>query len=161
MAAETFTFNIGKGRVVEFYNRVEANDPANSALVLVPLSLGGSAAQGQDLDTLAAVEADANFAEQTGGGWVRKVLTNAELAALPAPNDTDNRYDVQVPEITFTTPAAGNDVQSFLLCYDPDTTGGDDTAIIPLVSCLPASGVPIEADGNDVVINVGDFFRAS
>ena len=30
-------FNIAKGRVVELYNRVENNDPANSALILVPI----------------------------------------------------------------------------------------------------------------------------
>ena len=30
-----FVFNIAKGRVAEFYNRVDTNDPANSALVIV------------------------------------------------------------------------------------------------------------------------------
>ena len=31
-------FNIAKGRVIEFYNRVESNDPASSALILIPQS---------------------------------------------------------------------------------------------------------------------------
>jgi hypothetical protein len=152
-----FTFNIAKGRIVEFYNRVESNDPANSALVLVPLSSSGSEAQGQDLDTLAAVEADANFAEQTGGGWVRKVLTDTQLAAVPTPNDTDNRYDIQLPSVTWTGPTAGSNTTGLLVCYDSDTTGGTDANIIPLTH----HDFVVTADGNDVVLNAGDFFRAS
>lgn len=152
-----FVFNIAKGRIVEYYNRVEANDPTNSALILVPLSASGTEAQGQDLDTLAAVEADANFAEQTAGGWVRKTLESVQLAALPAPNDTDNRYDVQVPSVTWTAPTAGNNTTGLLVCYDSDTTAGTDSNIIPLTHHT----FTVTADGNDVVLNVGDFLRAS
>jgi hypothetical protein len=152
-----FVFNIAKGRVVEYYNRAESNDPANSALILVPLSASGTEAQGQDLDDLAAVEADANFAERTTGGWVRKTLESVQLAALPAPDDVNNRYGVQVPAVTWTTPAAGNNTTGLLVCYDPDTTGGADSAIIPLTH----HDFVVTTDGNDVVLNVGDFFRAT
>lgn len=152
-----FVFNIAKGRIVEFYNRAENNDPTNSALILVPLSASGTEAQGQDLDTLAAVEADANFAEQTAGGWVRKTLESAQLASLPSANDTDNRYDIQVPSVTWTGPTAGNNTTGLLVCYDPDTTAGTDSNIIPLTH----HDFVVTADGNDVVLNVGDFFRAS
>jgi hypothetical protein len=152
-----FVFNIAKGRVVEYYNRAESNDPANSALILVPLSASGTEAQGQDLDDLAAVEADATFAERTTGGWVRKTLESVQLAALPAPDDVNNRYGVQVPAVTWTTPAAGNNTTGLLVCYDPDTTGGADSAIIPLTH----HDFVVTTDGNDVVLNVGDFFRAT
>jgi hypothetical protein len=152
-----FVFNIAKGRVVEYYNRAESNDPANSALILVPLSASGTEAQGQDLDDLAAVEADATFAGRTTGGWVRKTLESVQLAALPAPDDVNNRYGVQVPAVTWTTPAAGNNTTGLLVCYDPDTTGGADSAIIPLTH----HDFVVTTDGNDVVLNVGDFFRAT
>lgn len=152
-----FVFNIAKGRIVEFYNRVEANDPSPSALILVPLSASGSEAQGQDLDDLAAVLGDANFTERTSGGWVRKALTDTELASLPAPNDTDNRYDIQVPEVTWTAPTASNDTTGLLVCYDADTGGGTDANIIPLTH----HDFVVTTDGNDVVLNVGDFLRAS
>lgn len=152
-----FTFNISKGRVVEYYNRVKSNDPANSALILVPLSASGTEAQGQDLDTLAAVEADANFAEQTAGGWARKTLTDANLAALPAPDDTNNRYAVALPSVTWTGPTAGSNTAGMLVCYDPDTTAGTDSNIVPLTHHTFA----VTADGNDVVLTAGDFFRAS
>ena len=152
-----FVFNIAKGRIVEFYNRAENNDPTNSALILVPLSASGTEAQGQDLTTLAAVEADSNFAEQTGGGWVRKTLESAQLAALPAANNTDNRYDIQLPAVTWTAPSAASNTTGLLVCYDSDNTGGTDANIIPLTH----HDFVVTADGNDVILNVGDFFRAS
>jgi len=50
-------FNISKGRVVELHNRVDGNDPANSALILVVLAEAGleSDAVLQDYDTLSAL----------------------------------------------------------------------------------------------------------
>ena len=50
-------FNIAKGRVVEYYNRVKSNDPANSALILVPIETSGLEADSTliDVDTLAAL----------------------------------------------------------------------------------------------------------
>lgn len=152
-----FTFNIAKGRIVEFYNRVENNDPSTSALILVPLSASGTEAQGQDLDDLAAVEADANFAEITTGGWSRKTLTDTELAALPAPDDTNNRYAVAVPTVTWTSVAVGNNTTGLLVCYDSNTGAGTDSNIIPLTHHT----FTVTADGNNVVLNVGDFLRAS
>lgn len=151
-----FVFNIAKGRIVEYYNRVESNDPTNSALILVPLSASDTEANAQDADTLTAALATA-MNEQTAGGWVRKTLESVQLAALPAPNDTDNRYDVQVPEVTWTGPTAGSDTTGLLICYDSDTTAGTDANVIPLTH----HDFVVTADGNDVVLNVGDFFRAS
>jgi hypothetical protein len=152
-----FAFNIAKGRVVELYNRVENNDPTNCAFILVPLSASGTEAQGQDLADLAAVEADANFAERTTGGWVRKTLESAELAAFPSPDNGNNRYDVSLPQVTWTTPAAGNNTTGLLVCYDADTTAGADSAIIP----LGHYDFAVTTDGNNVVLNSGVFWRAS
>lgn len=151
-----FVFNIAKGRIAEFYNRVESDDPANSALILVPCSASDSEANAQDADTLTAALATA-INEQTGGGWVRKTLTAVELAAFPAPNDTDNRYDVPLPQVTWTSPTAGSDTTGLLVCYDPDTTAGTDANIVPLTH----HDFAVTADGNNVVLNAGDFFRAS
>ncbi len=153
-----FTFNIAKGQIAEYVRRVDSNDPTNSAIILVPLSASGSEAQGQDLDTLALVEADANFAEQTGGGWVRKTLTDTNFAATDYEvDDTNNRFDVAVPTVTWTTPAAASNTTGLLVCYDSDTTAGTDSAIVPLTH----HDFVVTADGNDVVLNAGDFLRAS
>ena len=151
-----FVFNVAKGRVAEYFNRVDSNDPANSAIILVPLSASGTEAQGQDLDTLADVEADANFAERTTGGWVRKTLTDTELAAI-AVDDTNNRMPATLPSVTWTAPTTGNNTTGLLVCYDGDTTAGTDANIVPLVHC----DFVVVTDGNDVILTAGDCFRAS
>jgi hypothetical protein len=148
-------FNVAKGRVVEYYNRVKSNDPANSALVLVPIETTGLPADSAliDLDDLAAVLATAANEQTTMG---RKVLADAQLAALPAPDDTNDRYEVSLPSVTWTA-AGGSAISKILVCYDADTTGGTDSNIIPL-TMFDAAATP---DGNDLVLNSGVFFRAS
>ncbi len=160
----SYMANGGKGRLVEIYNRIEANDPANSALILVPLSKAGTEAQGQDIDTLKALLEDANFTEQTEGEWARQVLTDAELAAAPGPDDEANTNGVQNPEVSFGEPTAGK-VPALALCYDADTTSGDDGDLefLGLVTFQNAKeeATEIVADGNEVVFKEGALFDAS
>lgn len=148
-------FNISKGRGVEFYNRVKSNDPANSAFILVPLETSGleSDAVLIDKDDLAAVLSGTTNEQSTMG---RKTLTDSELAALPAPDDTNDRYDVDLPQVTWTG-ATGNAISKILVCYDSDTTAGTDANIIP-VTMFDAVLTP---DGNDFVLTAGPFFRAA
>ncbi len=150
-----YVFNIAKGRIVEFVNRVDSNDPTNSALVLIPLSAQGSEAEAQDYDTVSAVLGGTSD-EQTGGGWVRKTLTDSDLAAI-AVDDTNNRFPATLPAVTWTAPTAGSDTVGLLIAYDSDTTGGTDANLIPLSSHT----FTVTADGNDVVLNAGDFIRSS
>ena len=152
-----FVYNVAKGRISELVRRVDANDPANSAIILVPLSASGTEAEGQDYDDLTAVlGGTAN--EQSSGGWVRKTLTDADFASTDYdPNDTDNRGDVSLPSVTWTGPTAGNNTTGLLVCYDSDTTSGTDANIIP----LSHHDFVVTADGNDVILNAGDFLRAS
>lgn len=148
-------FNIAKGRVVELYNRVESNDPTDAALVLVPIETSGLEGDSTliDADTLAALLAgDTN--EQTTMG--RKVLTATELASLPAPDDSNDRYDVSLPTVTWTA-ASGNAISKIAVCYDPDTEGGTDSNIIPLT----LFDFAITPDGSDVEMTGGVFFRAA
>lgn len=150
-----YIFNIAKGRAVEFYNRVESNDPTNSAFILVPLSASGSEAEAQDYDDLTAVlGGTAN--ELSGNGWVRKTLESVELASLPAPVDASNYYSISVPQVTWTAPTVGT-ATGLLICFDSDTTGGTDANIIP----IGHYDFAVVSDGNDVVLNAGEFLRAS
>lgn len=148
-------FNIAKGRVVEYYNRVESDDPANSALILIPIETSGLEADAALIDSDSVAEVlDGTTNEQTTMG--RKTLTATELAALPAPDDTNDRYEVSLPQVTWTA-ATGNAISKILVAYDPDTTVGTDANIIPL-TMFDAVLTP---DGNDVQLNAGVFFRAS
>lgn len=135
---------------------MENNDPSTSALILVPCSASDTEANAQDADDLTAALATA-INEQTGGGWVRKTLTDTELAAFPAPDDTNNRYDISVPQVTWTGPAAASNTTGLLVCYDANTGAGTDADIIP----ISHHDFVVTADGNDVVLNSGVFFRAS
>ena len=148
-------FNIAKGRVVELYNRVENNDPTNSAIVIVPIETSGleSDATLIDADTLAAVLAGTTNEQSTMG---RKVLTDSDLAALPAPDDTNDRYDLALPTVTWAG-ATGNAISKLLVCYDSDTTGGTDSNIIPL-TMFDFAQTP---SGADIQMTGGTFFRAS
>jgi hypothetical protein len=149
-----FVFNIAKGRVAELYNRVDTNDPENSALIIVPVDRGGATdATLKDLDTLASVLG--SVTERTTGGWGRKTLTDTDLAAM-TPDDTNDRMPLDLPDQTWTSVTSGT-VTDLLVCYDGDTTSGTDANIVPL-TCHTFAITP---DGSDVVAVVNNFYYAS
>lgn len=148
-------FNIAKGRVVEYYNRVKSNDPTNSALILVPIETSGleSDATLIDKDDLAALLSGTTNEQTTMG---RKTVDDTLLAALPAPDDTNDRYDVSLPTTTWTA-ATGNPISKIAVCYDSDTTAGTDSNILPL--CM--FDFAVTPSGADIQMTTGVFFRAS
>lgn len=148
------TFNIAKGRIVELYNRVKSNDPANSAFILIPVETAGLEADATliDADTVAAVLAGTTNEQTTMG---RKTLTDADLAALPAPDDVNDRYSLNLPTVTWVG-AAGNAISKILVAYDPDTTAGTDANLIP---CTLMDFVVTPS--GDVQMTGGEFYRAS
>jgi hypothetical protein len=149
-----YMVNMAKGRFVEFMNNVDTNTPTNSAIILVPLSASGTEAEAQDYDNLSTfLGGTAN--ELTGNGWVRKTLTDADLSAI-AVNDTSNYFPATLPQVTWTGPSAGT-ATGLAICYDADTAAGADTDIIVIAHCDFA----VTSDGNDVVLNAGDYARAS
>lgn len=150
--------NIALGRVVELYNRVDTNDPANSALVVIVWNTTATDATIKDLDTVAAIEADANTAEVTNTGYARKVLTDADLVAF-APDDTNDRVDLDIPDQTWTAVTAGTGWTDISVCYDNDTTAGTDANIIPLTW----HDFIVTPDGSDITAQIAatGFFRAS
>jgi len=153
-----FVFNIAKGRVAELYNRVDLNDPANSAIIIVIIDANGDTdAVMKDRDDLAALlGGTAN--EVTNGNYARKTLTDADIVAF-APDDTNDRVDLDIPDQTFTAIAAGSAWTDFLTNYDSDTTGGTDSGIVPMTN----HDFVVTPDGSDIVavINSAGFFRAS
>jgi hypothetical protein len=154
-----FVFNIAKGRVVEFFNRVDTNDPANSALIIVVLATSGleSDATLKDVDTLTALVAGTTN-EVTNTNYARKVLTDADIT-MPAPDDTNDRFDIDIPDQTWSSVASGDGWSKLVVCYDSDTTGGTDANIIPLT----AHDFVVVPDGSSITaqINAAGFFRAS
>ena len=148
------TFNIAKGRVVEFYHRVENNDPSGSAFVLIPIETSGLEADSAliDSDTVAEV-LDGATNEQTTMG--RKILTDTELAAIPTPDDANDRFDISTPLVTWAA-AGGNPISKILVAYDSNTGAGDDTNLIPC-TMFDFAQTP---NGSDIQMTAGVFFRA-
>jgi hypothetical protein len=142
-------FNIAKGKAA-YYAGLPASD---DALIAVPIETSGIEADAtlQDYDTLSALLAAANNEQSTMG---RKTLGSVTVTV----DDTNNRTDVDAADITWTA-ASGNAVSGLVICYDPDTTGGTDADLIPLVK-LDFVATP---DGNDLVFsfNSAGFYRAS
>lgn len=152
-------FNIAKGRVAELYNRVDTNDPASSALIIVILATSGLEADSvlRDKDDLSALLSGATD-EATNSGYARKTLTDADLVAF-APDDINDRVDLDIPDQTWTAVAAGSGWSKFVVCYDSDTTAGTDANIIPLTH----HDFVVTPDGSDITAQIATagFYRAS
>ncbi|MFD3835311.1 hypothetical protein ACFWWC_03515 [Streptomyces sp. NPDC058642] len=141
-------FNVALGRLAHYASLPATND----ALIMVPLEASGLVADAtmRDYDTLSDVLAGATN-EQTSN-MTRKTLASVTVTV----NDTDNRVDLDAADVTWTA-ATGNAIGAVLICYDPDTTGGDDTTIIPLTK----HDVSMTPDGSDFTLTIADFARAS
>lgn len=154
-----FVFNVAKGRVAEFVNRVENSDPTNAVLVVVAINTSATDATLKDLDTLSAVLADANTAEVANTGYSRIVLDQDDTSAL-SPDDANDRMDIDLADFAFGA-ITDDDVDwtDLLICYDSDSTGGTDANIIPLT----CHDFAVTIDGSSVTaqLNAAGFYRAA
>lgn len=147
--------NISLGQVVELYKRVENGDPADARLYLIPISAGAvSDATLADCDDFAAM-VTAGVTERTANGWNRKTITASDLPT-PAPDDTNNRYDLDMPDQTWTPTADA--VTDLVLCYA--------SVASPTNGQLQPIGVydfAITPDGSLVTaqVNAAGFYRAA
>lgn len=156
-----FVFNIAKGSVAGNYRRVDGNDPANSALIIALLASSGIEADSVLIDKddfTALVSGATNFATNTG--YSRKTLTDSDLTAF-APDDTNDRVDLDIPDQTWTSVA--NDgtgaIGALVIGYDSDTTGGTDSNIEPQTK----HDFSVTPTGGDITAQIAaaGFFRAS
>lgn len=149
-------FNIALGRWVELFLRVDNNDPANSAIIVVPIDAGATTdATFKDHATLAAVLAAST--ERNTSNWNRKTLDDTAIGAF-APDNTNDRWDIDIADITWTPGPTAGAVTDLVFCYDSDTTAGTDANIVPLF----LYDFVISPDGSDVVavINTAGLARA-
>jgi hypothetical protein len=149
-----FTFNVALGREVEYYQRVDGNDPAASALigVVLRLALIESDTILKDYDTLSAILAAAND-EATNSGYARKTWTDADLTAYSV-DDANDRTQLFLPTpITFATIGSGDTWAKLLVCYDNDTGAGTDANIIPITAHdLLFQGSYVVPNGTNITI---------
>lgn len=152
--------NIAKGRVVEYFNRVDTNDPTNAALIVIAWNAADTDDAIRDADTVAAIEALGSTAEVTNTNYARKTLTDADIT-MPSPDDTNNRYDLDIADQVWGPPgpSAGTAWTDLGIAYDSDTTGGTDANIVPLTW----HDFAVTPDGNTITaqIDSAGFFRAA
>ena len=125
--------NISKGRFVEFMNRVDSNDPANSVFVVVLLKASEADATLIDYDDLSTLLGAAGNTEADFTNYARKTLSDADVT-FGSPDDTNNDYTIDIADQTWTSAggASNNTLTKFLFCYDSDSTGGTDANILPI-----------------------------
>lgn len=155
MATAAFTFNISKGRVNELAKLGAAND--GLILVLVKSSGLESDATLQDYDTLSALLAAAND-ECDFTGYSRRTLASVTVTT----NDTPNTQTADAADPSSWTASGSSQVAgAAIICYDPDTTGGTDADLIPLVQLMAGTvtfdvGVAVTA-----AFDAAGFFSAA
>ena len=152
-------FNVAKGSVAAYHNRVNDNDPANSALIVVLLKTAAADSTLRDQDTLAAILAGGST-EADFTNYARKTLTDSDISAATV-DDANDRVDADIPDQTWTSAggASNNTLAKLLICYDSDTTAGTDSNIIPLT----AHDFVVSTNGGDITAQIATagYFRAS
>lgn len=135
--------NVAKGRFISYAAQAEAS-PANEGLIAVVLEATGLEADAalQDHDTLAALLAGSSNEQTTMG---RKTLSGVTVTV----DDTANTAAFDAADITWTA-ATGNATGKLVICYDPDTTGGADSALIPLT----LHDFAVTPDGTDITAQI-------
>lgn len=152
-----FVYNIGLGKTAALAERVNANDPANSALVMMVLAASGieSDAVLKDKDSFADILSGTTD-EVTNTGYSRRIITDTGGITITV-DDTNDRIEVDVPDQTWTAVAAGSNWSDIVFGYDADTTLGTDASILPLTQ----HDFAVTPDGSDITAQIAGFFRAS
>jgi hypothetical protein len=140
-------FNIALGKVAYYASLPAAND----GLVMIALESSGLEADSvlRDKDDFAAVVASTTNEQTT---VTRKALASVTVTV----DDTNDRVALDAADVTWTSPT-GNAIGAVVICYDPDTTTGTDSDLIPLTK----HDVTWTPDGNNFTLSIADFARTS
>ena len=152
--------NIAKGRTVEYYNKIKSNEVADSGFTLVLLKVAEVDDTLNNHATLADLISGGNT-EADFTNYVRKDLTDADLAALPAPDDANNYITLDLPDATWTS-AGGvtdNTLVKVIVCYNPAVSLPVDANTIPVAHFDFAT----TTNGADLTmqVNASGFYRAT
>jgi hypothetical protein len=108
----------------------------------------------KDYDTLSAILAAAND-EADFTSYVRKTLSSVTVTV----DDTNDRVDVDCADPVWTV-GSSQALGMLVICYDPDTTGGTDADLIPLVMD-DAVATTVATGTLTYTVATSGFFRAS
>ncbi len=151
-----FVFNGALGRMGEWADNVETNDPAASVL---QVHAWVSTAADDDVNNarfVSSIEATTNVTEATNAGYVNKELTPTEL--IITINDTTNLIDVDTSDIVWTGVSAGSNWTDISFSYDRLGTNVDSG-----VDAGTWHDFVVTPNGGDITAQIGanGFYRAS
>lgn len=145
MSGADFVFNTSKGRVAYYASLPAAND----ALVMVLCKATGLATDIvlrdlTDLGTILAGSTD----EATFTNYTRQVLTTVTVTV----DNTNDIVNIDCDDVTYTNAggASNNTMGKALICYDPDTTTGTDSSVVPIA----AYSYDGTTDGSTIVLTM-------
>jgi hypothetical protein len=150
-------FNIAKGKVAQYFQNVEDGSPANAKIYMIVFNSSDTDDAVRDCDTVAAIEALSSTAEVTNTNYSRKEILAADITITI--DDTNNRVDIDIADESWTAVAAGTAWTDICLAYDPDSTTGTDSTLVPLTW----HDFAVTPDGSDITaqINASGVFRAA
>lgn len=150
-----FVFNIAKGRIGYYHEQARTGTNGEALVVVVLRSVGlESDAVLRDKDSLADVLAGTTD-EATNAGYVRQVLSGAQVPPLVV-DDTNDRVNLDLPDITWSAVQAGDTWAKILICFRPSSSA-TDSQMIP----LSAHDFGRTPDGSDIVALVNDYVRCT
>lgn len=147
--------NISLGEVKKY---AKLDGGANDALIVYLMKSAGLEADAviRDHDTVSAVLAATND-ECDFTNYARKTVTSATITV----DDTANSVKIVIGNLTWTAAggATNNTVGKLGVAYDPDTTAGTDTTLVPLTF----HDFSLTTDGSDFTAqeDANGFFGAS
>jgi hypothetical protein len=144
-------FNIAKGRVNAYVSRVANSDPTNAGLVILVLKTSEADSTLLDYTSISALLASAGNEEADFTNYARKVLTSADVPD-PTPDHGNDIQNSDFPDQTFASAGGTTDntTAKVIVAYDPDTTSGDDTTLIPLTHHDWVG----DTNGSDIVVQI-------
>lgn len=121
-------FNIALGNLKNYASQVGVGNAAFIMLLLKSTGLEADSAL-LDYDTISALLAAAND-ECDFTNYARKTISAATITV----DDTNNRVDIDIADQTWTSAggASNNTIGAVVLAFDNDTTGGNDTNLVPV-----------------------------
>ncbi len=155
-------FNIGLGRIHELAIRVNGNDPTNAAFVVMLL-----AATGIDTDAVmrdratvdALVGAGTACNEATNTNYARKILAESTLTITVDTSGDQVLIDCDAQTWLSVAADGTGAISDLVFAYDSDTTGGNDTNIVPLT----LHDFAVTPDGSNLTAQIatGGFAKAA
>ncbi len=147
--------NVAKGKLAEWATLPATND----ALIAVLLQSTGVETEAtlRDYTTLSAILAAAND-EPTSTGYSRQTLTGVAINI----DQANDRVDIDCNDPSWTFTAGVQNIGALVICYDNDTTAGNDTNLIPIfVDVFGSAFVPTVSVAFTYQVATSGFARVS